>query len=495
MPEVILDGWKRVRRMSQRQLDVVMQELTLKNPEYISATKFSNRPVYGIPEYLEFFDIEDNHLVVPRGYPLPFEYEIVEDNRLINQGITYPPLYIKLRDVQQEAVDAYSRSLERRDDSGIIVLPTGTGKSITGLYIARQMRQRALIIVQKEDLIDGWTKDAKVVFGMRPWEVGIIRGKKFHLGKHITITTIQTLSQLPEEQLDIMRGYFGMLIQDEMHRSVADSYQVINSFPARFKIGLTATLMRNDGREPIFRFMFGKVGFFYEDVGGDDNILPVTVKLRKAPTEWSPRGKKFVIAHLRQAVMECRNYNLMLATDIAREYDKGKSCIVFTHLKEHCEVIEGNLVNLGVPRDKIQLYYGDSKTPKDVMKERAEKREVLVTIATYAIATEGTNVKAWERGFLASTVANEKDTIQAIGRCRRTAPGKEDCIIYDYSFPNIHMISKHAITRKKVYEKYQFTITGNEKKSPRPPSPRQHYLTGKGKGKSKGWGRRFRNYN
>jgi len=458
MPKVVLEGQKKVRGITSHQFERIVEDLTVKNPEYLSAMKHSNRPIYHIPEFVEFFDVEEDYLVVPRGYPLPFEYNDTLDKRLINRRIQYPPLQIKLRDVQQEAVDAYSRSLTARDESGIIVLPTGTGKSITGLYIARQMQQRALIVVQKEDLIDGWMKDAKVVFGMKPWEVGIVRGQKFHLGRHVTITTIQTLSVLPEEKLEQMQKYFGMIIQDEMHRSVANSYQVLNSFPARFKIGLTATLMRNDGMEKVFEFMFGKVCFRYEDEGGDDNILPVSVRVKMAPTEWSPSRGKVLISDIRNAIKECTDFNRMLARDVAREANEGKSCIVFTHLKEHCEIIYENLLDVGIPRNRIQLYNGDSKIPKDVMKKRAETKEVLVTIATYAIATEGTNVKAWERGFLASTIANEKDTIQAIGRCRRRTPGKMDCLIYDYQFPGIPSIYKHGVTRKKVYAKYKFTV-------------------------------------
>ena len=61
---------------------------------------------------------------------------------------------------------------------------------------------------------------------------------------------------------------------------------------------------------------------------------------------------------------------------------------------------------------KIQKFYGGMKETKEEVKRRAESKEVLITLATISIACEGTNVKAWECGFLVSSVANEKDLIQ-----------------------------------------------------------------------------------
>lgn len=92
---------------------------------------------------------------------------------------------------------------------------------------------------------------------------------------------------------------------------------------------------------------------------------------------------------------------------------------------------------------------GDSK--EEVLK-KAESKEVLVTLATVAIATEGTNVKSWEVGFLVSSVANEKDLIQIIGRLRRTKEGKERIIFYDYRHPFVSGICYHGYKRDIFYK-------------------------------------------
>ena len=74
------------------------------------------------------------------------------------------------------------------------------------------------------------------------------------------------------------------------------------------------------------------------------------------------------------------------------------------------------------------------------------------------MATEGTNVKAWESIFLVSSIANEKDLIQAIGRVRRTKEGKDLVKIFDYSHPSVDGLKRHSAVRMAYYEKKGFRI-------------------------------------
>jgi superfamily II DNA or RNA helicase len=477
MIEVELSGVKLIKNLTPEQKAEIKEALAYPNPQYESAKKHSRFGVGNIPPYIEYFTEGKEGLIVPRGYSIPFTNKIVKDTRVTNH-VQYPKLHIELRQTQKEAVEKFLHFYkEETDERGVIILPTGKGKSILGLYLARKFSQRVLVVVQKDDLVDGWTKDAKVIFGMKPKEVGLIKAKDYRLGKQITVTTVQTLSKLPPEKIKQLHDYFGMVIVDEFHHSVAKIYNMINYFPARFKIGLTATAMRNDGLVDVLYLHFGKLVYEFKDSGNDEDILPVTVKIQNARTEFNPervykynaRKKRpepepIPISTVRKAISFDDAFNNLLEKDIVNEYVEGKSCVVFTHEKEHCRIIADGLKSRGIPDDKIQLYYGDSRTPKEVMKQRAEEKTVLVTIATYSIATEGTNVKAWERGFLASTVANEKDTIQAIGRCRRTMKGKEDCIIYDYRFPNVVIAKNHGKVRDKVYKENGFTVIGKETK-------------------------------
>lgn len=477
MIEVELSGVQLVKNATPEQLAVIKDALMYPNPDYESAKRHSKFGTGQIPPFIQYYTEGKAGIIVPRGYKIPYPHKIVKDTRLVN-NVEYPKLHIELRDTQKEAVQNFlSYYKSEQNEHGVIILPTGKGKSILGLYLARKFSQRVLVVVQKDDLVDGWTKDANVIFGLRPKQVGLIKAKEYRLGKQVTVTTVQTLSKLPPDKIRQLHDYFGMVIVDEFHHSVAKIYNMINYFPARFKIGLTATAMRNDGLVDVLYLHFGQLAYEFKDTKFDEDILPVTVKIKNAPTDFNPervykynkRKKRpepepIPISTVRKAISFDDGFNTMLIRDIGAEYKQGKSCIVFTHEKEHCRIIRDMLLDRGMPEEHVQLYYGDSKTPKDVMKKRAEEKQVYVTIATYSIATEGTNVKAWERGFLASTVANEKDTIQAIGRCRRTMQGKDDCIIYDYRFPNVIIAKNHGKVRDTVYKKNGFEVIGKETK-------------------------------
>lgn len=169
----------------------------------------------------------------------------------------------------------------------------------------------------------------------------------------------------------------------------------------------------------------------------------------------------------KRTVIDSKDFNEMVVMDVIKEAAiNHKSCLVFCSEKEHIEVLRDMFLDKGYSL-LLQLYYGNSTDKKEDIKQNAESRQKLITLATYAIATEGTNVKAWERMFMAMPVANEKDLIQAIGRVRRTNKGKEDCIIYDYQFPYVDMMAQQSRKRDAVYRKYKFVVE---------PSPRDSSL-------------------
>lgn len=486
----------------------VTEELTLPNPAFAQAEIYSPYAHVAIPKYNYYYNYDPgrNTLEIPRGCPI--EGKCIRDNR-ISVEVNYPPFRLELRGTQQEAVDAYLTE-GREDRDGLFVLPTGKGKSILFIYLAFLLKQKALIIVHKDDLVDGWKKDIQLCLGLRPKQVGLIKAGVFRIGEQITITTIQTLSKLPSEKQEMLFREFGMLGVDELHHVGASTYDFTSKFFARDRIGLTATDMRNDGLGAVMNFYFGSTCFrFVEQKDADDEDIisakDVIVKVKPSSIYFNPRdvyleagtnrviemikwGDGIVNLHdlpdediqyllhegfikkkpmdyhrIKLLISRDENFNHLVCSDIVTDYKAGKSILCFCSLKDHCRTVHSILIDMGIPENKIQLYYGDNKsTSKSVMKKRAESEEVMVTIATYAIATEGTNVKRWDSIFLAATFNNEKDTIQAVGRGRRRTPTKSQLIVHDYSHPNVKGIRRHINTRVRVYKKLGFTFFVNK---------------------------------
>jgi superfamily II DNA or RNA helicase len=475
----------------------IIDDLTLLNSVYVKALQYSPYGKVYINKYNEYYTHLNGVIAAPRGYKIPFPHEVVSDERFTLENVEYPKFMLKLRDVQKEAAKAYLSS--RKNGDGVVVVSTGLGKSILGLYLAGELKQRVLIVVQKDDLITNWKIDATQCYGFRPKQIGIIKAKEYRLGRWITLTTIQTFYKLPKEKLEELRKHFSMIIVDEFHHSAAQIYELVNTFPAYDRIGLTATDMRNDGLGDVLNFYFGGVCYRYGDTDETTDIIPpkdVKIVVRNSdisyaqPTIYvSTRTGKPVdmirtlngdIKHVTnlntwelaqlidsrlikkkplnyskvvEKIQDSYEFNQLVCEDIKFEYGNNKSCIIFCKEKDHVKAIEQHLIMDGVPASTIQLYYGDAKgkNAKEEMKEKAESKEKLITIATYAIATEGTNVRSWERMFFAMTFNNEKDTIQAIGRGRRTFPGKTDLVVYDYRHPGVVGAAYHGKTRDAVY--------------------------------------------
>lgn len=500
---VVISNVKTYKNLPEDLKDEIKSDLTFVNPKLAKIQMYSK---WGTkePAFLEYFSEEGDLLIVPRGYTLPFE-EVVDDKRILCD-VKYPKFKFKLTDLQNKVVKAYMENIEA--SSGVIVMPTGTGKTVVGTYLACASNQKCLVIVQKNDLIAGWKKVIKDSLGIEP---GLIKANKFEIGKQITLSTIQTLSSYNEESLEFIAEHFGMVIVDEFHHSVAKTYNLINKFKAYYRIGLTATPFRNDGLEGLLYHYFGNIAYNASDTS---DILPVSIVRRNIkiryefPVKYYLYDKRWrtyfekdsielttlvktakdmvkykscpienIIRYIEKGVVYGRvkreplnigtvnkvvnsdaEFNSKLVQDILLEANDAKSCVVFCKTKEHCETIY-NLIVKCFPKSRVQLYYGNSKVKFNDVKERAENKDVLITIATYAIATEGTNVISWERGFLAGTIANKKDLIQCIGRLRRKAKYKKDVLIYDFRFPYVDGLSKHGLIRDKIYRELNFDIT------------------------------------
>lgn len=473
--------------MTNEEMKTIKEELTLDNPKYIQAMKYSNYKSTRIPKKIFYYTRIKNGLIVPRGYEVPFNHKICKDTRR-EVTVQYPPFKLSLRDTQEEARTHY---LDNTDDNGLIVLPTGKGKSILGLNLAYTLRQRTLVLVHKDDLVDGWTKDSHLCFGDN-LNVGIYKGKKRVIGEQITIATIQTLNRLSHEDIREFQKNFGMVIIDEVHHIASTSFDLLHMFEGAYKLGLSATPERSDGLTKAMYLHLGGLAYKYEASKDDTDILPVEVIVKRIDTPidvpLKREGNKYVIAseldiknnvnlvgakcvpfedrpripyfNVDDLLVMNENYININLKNILKEYKKDRSIICFFTQKKHIDSYYEMLCSKGIPSDKILKYYGDSKESKDELKSRAESKEALITLATYSIATEGTNVKAWEVAFMISSINNGKNTEQAVGRIRRSKEGKINPVrVYDYSLPNVYSIgSKHFYTRNTRYKKLGFDV-------------------------------------
>lgn len=486
---VEFSGKLSITGLSDSEIEQMQEDLTLENPAYKKALRYSKYSRVSISPYLMYYKVLKNNLIeVPLGYSSIFDMSkfSIKDRRVFPE-VSVPPFLLDLREDQKSAAENY---IEKNKDPyhlyGCIQMPTGKGKSILGLYLAHHYKTRTLIVVHKDDLVTGWKKDIKLCFGGKVKE-GLIKAKSKKIGTFLTIATIQTLNKLSQEELYKLYSHFGFVILDEMHHCPANTFGIISNFNSRYRLGLTATPERADGLGKVMSFYFGDFAFAIKSSKGDSDILNVEIKRCNLPLHFEPRvrkdksGYKLVtsdpldkdipitnipyeqrprVPYTYTDDYVIRSCASRYVEDILNEHSKGRSCIVFLSQKNHVRLIRDLLIERGVPESKVLTYYGDNSTKvNNKVLEIAEQVRDTITLTTYSKSTEGTNVRQWEVEFLLSSINSGKNVEQAIGRIRRVKEGKlSTVLVYDYRYPYVYSFNRHGNTRDLRYKKMSIGV-------------------------------------
>ena len=164
------------------------------------------------------------------------------------------------RPYQREALDAWRAQRGR----GVVVLPTGAGKSYVAMMAIDDRRRSALVIAPTLDLVRQWYDNLRSAFGV---EVGIVGGGE-HRVLPLTVTTYDS-AYLHMEHLG---ARFGLVVFDEVHHLPGETYALASQLSlAPFRLGLTATPERADGRELLLEELVGPTVYRQEivEMSGD----------------------------------------------------------------------------------------------------------------------------------------------------------------------------------------------------------------------------------
>ena len=159
-----------------------------------------------------------------------------------------------LRKYQNEAVDTFYAGGSERGGSGVIVLPCGSGKTIIGIGIMTKCSSMTLILSTNITALRQWMQELINKTSLTADDVGEYSGERKEI-KPVTIATYNILtyrktkmSHFPHFGL-FNREDWGLIIYDEVHLLPAPVFRYTADIQAKRRLGLTATLVREDGRE------------------------------------------------------------------------------------------------------------------------------------------------------------------------------------------------------------------------------------------------------
>lgn len=160
----------------------------------------------------------------------------------------------QLRDYQQEAVDAFYHSGAKNGGNGIVVLPCGSGKTIIGIGTMASISNHTLIVTTNNVSVHQWRNEILAKTTLTEEQVGEFTGVNKTICP-ITITTYQMLTwrKSRQDQFKNLALFtdqnWGLIIYDEVHLLPAPVFRATVGIQTKRRLGLTATLIREDGKE------------------------------------------------------------------------------------------------------------------------------------------------------------------------------------------------------------------------------------------------------
>jgi DNA excision repair protein ERCC-3 len=171
------------------------------------------------------------------------------------RAVTRGGIPFQVRQYQIEAVDAFHAGGSARGGSGVIVLPCGAGKTVVGLLAMTRLSVATLVLTTSAAAVHQWRNEALDKTDLGPDDVGEYTGERKDF-RPVTITTYQMLTYRRNRDGGFRHfGIFderdwGLVIYDEVHLLPAPVFSITAGLQARRRLGLTATLVREDGNEP-----------------------------------------------------------------------------------------------------------------------------------------------------------------------------------------------------------------------------------------------------
>ncbi len=341
---------------------------------------------------------------------------------------------IELRDYQKECLDTIINESSAGIKKQLISLPTGSGKTILMSAVAKEIDKKTLILAHREELIIQTSDKLKLFWPDA--KVGICKAERDEIHQQIVIGSVQTCSR-PQRLERLKEQGFELLMIDEAHHSVSNSYQSIinelgfSSGSDKLLIGVTATPMRGDkqGLGEVFeKITFSrsigtmiKAGYLSPVIG---RRILTNFNFERIKT----RNGDFALEDLSEAVnTEERN---QLIVDKFKEYAIDRKGIAFCVDVQHCKDLSEAFRKAGI---NAQAVYGDM--PPDERKSVLEslKTGKIKVAMSCGVLIEGFDEPSVDVVLMARPTKSPGLYIQCVGRGLRLWPGKQNCFVLDFT--------------------------------------------------------------
>ena len=344
---------------------------------------------------------------------------------------------ITLRDYQREAVDAVFAYFNRAKGNPLVVLPTGSGKTVVLAEVIRQARERhpdtrALVLCHRKELVE---QDAKACRALMPdTPIGVYSAS---LGlkqvRDVTVAQYQSARMDPAAF-----GKADLVFVDECHllpHADDGTYRaLLAALPPHALVGLTATPYRLDGGRLTrgAEKLFSSICYDLPvrrliDAGHLVPIVTPPVSLGVDTAKVKTRGGDFVLGELDDPAMKITRAALDEAKVLAKD---RRSWLVFCVSVEHAKMARDCLADLAF--GTVAIVTGETPSgERDSIIKRFRAGEIRA-ICNVDVLTTGFDAPIVDCLVMLRPTQSTGLYIQMAGRGMRLHPGKADCLLLDY---------------------------------------------------------------
>lgn len=341
---------------------------------------------------------------------------------------------LALRPYQQAANEAYIDAVRAGRRRTIIQLPTGTGKTVTGLALARRCKGRTLWIAHRDELL---TQPFKALHYIWPEaEGGIVKAERDDVGaRNIVFASIQTIQNPSRLARLVEAGGFAFVVVDEAHHAPAASYRRVLESLGCFEpkgpplLGLTATVERTDqaALDAIFQ------GLAYQLHLGtaieQGYLVPVRSVARPLQLDLDSldyRAGDFASGELDAALLEAGIVNEVASA--MEEHARDRKSVVFTIGVAQAHAIADELVKRGFAAEALDGSMAPALRQAKLARLASGETKVLCNCA---VLTEGFDEPSLDCVVMARPTASKTLYLQCVGRGLRLHPAKSECLVVD----------------------------------------------------------------
>lgn len=414
-------------------LNQIKRLAAFQNPEFYKKQKLRLSTAL-TPRVISCSEEFPHYLGIPRGCLAELQ-ELLESigiqPELVNECFPGKEVSIAfhghLTSAQEKAASALLRY-----NNGVLVAPSGSGKTVVGIHMIAARKVNTLIIVHRRPLLEQWRAQLANFLEADSSSIGQIGGGKNRRSGFIDVAMLQSLTK--KGQVENLVTEYGQIIVDECHHLPAVTFeQILRRAKSRYVLGLTATPYRRDGHHPIILMQCGPVRHVISQKDQkSQRLLQHRLICRDTNFTLPSQESELSIHDIYALLVVDEVRNKLILDDLCQVLEEGRSPILLTERRDHLEYFADALKT--VP-NVVVLRGGMGNRQRRAIVEQlaaipANSKRVLLATGRYI--GEGFDDARLDALLLAMPVSWKGTLVQYAGRLHRLHAGKTEVRIYDY---------------------------------------------------------------